>query len=295
MNKKVVGIGETVWDIFPSGKRLGGAPVNFAFFAKEFGAEAYPVSAVGDDAPGDEAMEALDAAGLRLGFIQRNSNPTGRVLVKTDGTGVPRYEIVEGVAWDSMSCDDRTLALLGDADVVCWGTLAQRSPQSRASIMKMVAAAPSRSLKVFDINLRQHYFSREIVEESLKCADLLKLNEDELPAVSELFSLEGDVRECVCSLVRRFSLSNVIYTCGSVCSEVYGAEGLLSHLDTPKVNVTDTVGAGDSFTATYVMARLGGASVTEAHALAVEVSAFVCTRSGAINPLPECLRTGLCR
>lgn len=295
MNKKVVGIGETVWDVFPSGKRLGGAPVNFAFFAKEFGAEAYPVSAVGEDALGDETMEALKATGLGLGYIQRNTSPTSRVLVRMDEFGVPRYEIVEGVAWDSMNCDDRTLALLSDADVVCWGTLAQRSAQSHGSIMKMVAAAPSQCLKVYDINLRQHYFSREIVEESLRCADILKLNEDELPVVSELLSLEGDVRECICSLARRFSLSNVIYTCGSVCSEIYGAEGLISRLDTPKVNVVDTVGAGDSFTATYVIARLNGASVAEAHALAVEVSAFVCTRSGAINPLPERLRMGASR
>ncbi len=291
---KIIGIGETVWDVFPSGKRLGGAPVNFAFFAKEFGAEVYPVSAVGDDALGDETMDALESTGLELGYIQRNSSPTSRVLVKTDDAGVPQYEIVEGVAWDSLTCDDRTLTLLADADVVCWGTLAQRSQQSHESIMKMVAAAPSKCLKVFDINLRQNYFSKEIIEESLEYADILKLNEDELPVVSELFALQGDVQLRICSLIRMFSLSNVIYTQGSVCSEIYGEEGLLSHLATPKVNVVDTVGAGDSFTATYVMARLDGASVAEAHGRAVKVSAFVCTQSGAINHLPARLRTDFC-
>ncbi len=290
MNKKVIGIGETVWDVFPTGKRLGGAPVNFAFFAKEFGADAYPVSAVGNDALGDETMSALEATGLDLGYIQRNASPTSRVLVKMDDAGVPQYDIVEGVAWDSMTVDGRTLELLSDADVVCWGTLAQRSPQSHESIMKMVAAVPSSCLKVFDINLRQGYYSCEIIEESLKYADVLKLNEDELPIVSELFSVEGDAGMRIGSLIRMFSLSSVIYTQGSVCSEVYGAEGLLSHLATPKVDVVDTVGAGDSFTATYVMARLNGASVSDAHSLAVKVSAFVCTQHGAINPLPEDLK-----
>ena len=295
MMKKVVSIGETVWDVFPSGKRLGGAPVNFAFFSKEFGADAYPVSAIGNDALGDETMRALESTGLDLGYIQRNDSPTSRVLVTMDDAGVPQYEIVEGVAWDDLTCDAGTLALFSDADVVCWGTLAQRSPRSHRSVLQMLAAVPASSLKVFDINLRQHYYSRETIEDSLKYADVLKLNEDELPIITGLFSIEDNAEASIAELIRRFSLRNVIYTQGSVCSDVYGVEGLLSHLPTPKVNVVDTVGAGDSFTATYVMSRLNGASVEEAHRLAVDVSAFVCTQSGAINPLPERLRTGACR
>lgn len=289
--KKVIGIGETVWDVFPSGKRLGGAPVNFSFFAKEFGAEAYPVTAIGNDALGDETLEALKATGLNLGHIQRNDKPTSRVLVTMDDAGIPQYEIVEGVAWDAMTCDGRTLDLFRDADVVCWGTLAQRTPCSRKSIMNMVASAPASCLKVYDINLRQNYFTRELVEESLKSADLLKLNEDELPIVAGMFSIEGGAEERVAKLIHRFSLNTVIFTQGSECSEVYGAEGLLSHLPTPKVKVADTVGAGDSFTATYVMARLNGATIREAHHLAVGVAAFVCTQSGAVNPVPERLKT----
>lgn len=288
--KKVIGIGETVWDVFSSGKRLGGAPVNFAFFAKEFGAEAYPVSAVGNDPLGDETLEALKATGLNLDYIQRNDKPTSRVLVTMDGAGIPQYEIVEGVAWDAIACDDRTLGLFRDADVVCWGTLAQRNPHSRESIMNMIAAAPASCLKVYDINLRQNYYNRDLIEGALKSADVLKLNEDELPLVVGMFSFDGDVATVIAELVRRFSLKNVIFTQGSACSEVYGVEGLLSHLLTPKVNVVDTVGAGDSFTSTYVMARLNGMSVDKAHALAVDVAAFVCSQSGAINPLPEKLR-----
>lgn len=293
--KKVIGIGEVVWDVFPSGKRLGGAPVNFSFFAKEFGADAYPVSAVGSDELGDETMEALAVTGLNLDFIERNALPTSRVLVTTDAQGVPQYEIVEGVAWDAMSYGARTSALVKDADVICWGSLAQRSPQSRKSIMEMVAAAPASCLKVFDINLRQHYFSEEIVAGSLKHADILKLNEDELPVVSSMFSFEGNPQERIAELIRRFSLRGVIYTQGAACSEVYGAGGLLSHLPTPRVDVVDTVGAGDSFTATYIMARQNGESVAAAHKLAVEVSAFVCTRSGAINALPDRLKISACR
>ncbi len=288
--KKVIGIGETVWDVFPSGKRLGGAPVNFAFFAKEFGAESYPVSAIGIDSLGDETLEALKRTGLNLDYIQRNDNPTSRVLVTMDSAGVPEYEIVEGVAWDFMSCNSKTLDLFKDADVICWGTLAQRSKKSCESVLKMIDSAPESCLKVYDINLRQHYYSREIVEASLERADVLKLNEDELPVVAELFSIPGSAAERISALIRRFSLKSVIFTQGSVCSEVYGPDGLLSHKDTPKVNVIDTVGAGDSFTATYVMSRINGESVEAAHEKAVEVSAFVCTCSGAINPVPESLK-----
>lgn len=288
--KKVIGIGETVWDVFPSGRRLGGAPVNFAFFAKEFGAEAYPISAVGNDPLGEETMAELEKTGLNLCCIQRNEKPTSRVLITVDEAGVPEYEIVEGVAWDSIVCDEKTFALLTDADVVCWGTLAQRTPFSRESILKMVDSTPESCLKVYDINLRQHYYSRETIEESLRRADVLKLNEDELPIVAGLFSISGSPLEQILSLIERFSLQNVIFTQGSLCSEVYGPEGLLSHKDTPRVEVVDTVGAGDSFTATYLMARLDGKSVDEAHSLAVSLAAYVCTCSGAINPVPESLK-----
>lgn len=291
--KKVIGIGETVWDVFPSGKRLGGAPVNFAFFAKEFGAESFPVSAIGNDELGDKTVEALEKTGLNLDYIQHNELPTSRVIVTVDESGVPGYEIVEGVAWDALDCDEKTVALLAEADVVCWGTLAQRSPLSRESILRMVDSAPESCLRVYDINLRQHYFCRETVEESLRRADILKLNEDELPIVAGLFSLSGSALEQILSLIERFSLKNVIFTQGSLCSEVYGPAGLLSHRDTPKVKVVDTVGAGDSFTATYIMARLGGKSVEEAHSLAVELAAYVCTCSGAINPVPESLKKAL--
>ena len=284
---KIIGIGEIVWDMLPAGKQLGGAPVNFAFFAKELGAEAYAISAVGDDELGNETLERASATGVDISLIQRNALPTSRVLVTLDEKGIPQYEIVEGVAWDAIECREQELALVGDADVICWGSLAQRSETSRKSILAMVDAAPQSCIKVFDINIRQHFYSREVVEESLRRADILKLNEDELPLVAELFGKKGKESEIIEALIADFDLQQVVLTCGAAYSEVYGKEGLVSHIATPKVTVADTVGAGDSFTATFVTLLWKGHSIGEAHAKAVEVSAFVCTQNGAIAPLPH--------
>ena len=186
-----------------------------------------------------------------------------------------------------MECTEQILELASDADVICWGSLAQRSARSRESILKIVDSAPEDCLKVFDINLRQNFYSREVIEESLERADILKLNEDELPVVCDIFAIEGEEREQILEIIRRYALKSIIYTQGAVCSEVYDAQGLVSRMDTPKVDVADTVGAGDSFTATYVTSLLHGKSPVEAHSLAVRVAAFVCTQRGAINPLPS--------
>ena len=285
--KKILGIGELVWDVFPEGKQLGGAPVNFAFFAKELGAEAYPVAALGTDELGDEAIQMLKPSGLSLDFIQRNSLDTSRVLVTTDENGVPQYEIVENVAWDAMECNTEILALASEADVICWGSLAQRSEKSRESILAILDAAPETCLMVFDINIRQKFYTAEVIEESLKRADILKLNEDELPIVCELFGIEGTQAERISQIIERYDLKNVIFTQGAVCSEVYDDSGLVSRMATPEVEVADTVGAGDSFTATYVTSILLGRTPLQAHELAVKVAAFVCTQNGAINPLPS--------
>lgn len=276
-----------MWDMLPQGKQLGGAPLNFAFFAKELGAEAYAISAIGKDALGDETLEKAKATGVDISLVQRNSLPTSRVLVTLDGNGIPQYEIVEGVAWDAIECGDQEKALVSDADVICWGSLAQRSEGSRKSVLAMIDAAKEECIKVFDINIRQHFYNREIIEASLERADILKLNEDELPLVAELFGLNGSTTEVIESLIARYSLRYVVLTCGAAFSEVYDATGVVSHIATPKVEVADTVGAGDSFTATFVTLLLQQRPVTEAHAKAVEVSAFVCTQHGAIAPLPK--------
>ena len=280
---KVIAIGEIVWDMLPSGKQLGGAPLNFAFFSKELGAEAYAISAVGNDALGDETLAVASATGVSLEYLQRNSLPTSRVLISLDDEGIPQYEIVEDVAWDALECPETILDLLKDASVICWGSLAQRSPKSRKSVLDMLAAAPEECVKVFDINIRQHYYSREVIETSLGYADILKLNEDELPLVASLLGLSGQERDIVRLLIEKYALEYLVYTHGADFSEVYSSTGEYSHVPTPKVKVVDTVGAGDSFTAVFVTSILQGLSMEESHAKAVEVSAFVCTQSGAIS------------
>ena len=284
---KIIAIGEIVWDCLPAGKQLGGAPLNFAFFAKELGAQAYAVSAVGNDELGDETLHVASATGVNLDFVQRNDLPTSRVLVTLDEKGIPQYEIVEGVAWDAVECPDSALELVRDASVICWGSLAQRTEKSRQSVLSMLSAAPASCLKVFDINIRQHYYSLEVIKNSLEYADILKLNEDELPLVAEMLGMTGSEEAVISEIIERYSLKYVVYTHGADFSRVYGAEGLLSHQDTPEVKVADTVGAGDSFTAVLVTSLLQGRDIATAHALAVEVAAFVCTRHGAINSLPE--------
>ena len=284
---KVIAIGEIVWDCLPSGKQLGGAPLNFAFFAKELGADAYAVSAVGGDELGDETLAVAATTGVCLDYVQRNSLPTSRVLVTLNEVGIPQYEIVEGVAWDAIEGSDAALKLVEDADVICWGSLAQRSEKSRNSILSLLDAAPDTCVKVFDINIRQHYYTKEVVEASLERANILKLNEDELPLVARMLGVEGSDKEIVSILIDMYSLKYLIYTHGADFSEVYSADGEYSHVPTPKVSVADTVGAGDSFTAVFVTSLLKGDSLKDSHEKAVKVSAYVCTKNGAINPLPE--------
>lgn len=284
---KIIGIGEVVWDCFPEGRRLGGAPVNFCFFAKELGAESYPVTAIGSEKLGDETFAELEKAGLELSYVARNTLPTGKVLVTLDAAGVPQYDIVEHVAWDAIESSGKVLKLACEADAVCWGSLALRSEKSREAIMKIIDTVPNTSWKIFDINIRQHFYSKDLIVESLQKANILKLNEDELPLLISLFSLSPDYGEAIVALIARFSLKYVIFTQGASCSGIYDAGGIISSIDTPKVEVVDTVGAGDSFTAAFVVNILGGESVAEAHCRAVAVSAYTCTQRGAINPLPD--------
>lgn len=290
---KITGIGEIVWDCLPEGRKLGGAPVNFCYFAKELGAEAYPVTAIGNDALGDETFAELKKTGLNLDCISRNDLPTGRVQVSLNDAGVPEYDIVENVAWDAIDCTPATLELARDMDAVCWGSLSQRSVKSRDAIMSIIGAVPEKALKVFDINIRKPFWSEEVITGSLERADILKLNEDELPMLVEMLSLPKSNDAAISCLAERFSLKYVLFTQGARCSAICDAGGEISLIDTPRVKVADTVGAGDSFTAAFVVSLLKGAPVQEAHRNAVDVAAFVCTRCGVMHPLPEELKRRL--
>ena len=279
-NKPIIlGIGEIVWDCLPAGRKLGGAPVNFAYHAMQLGAESYPVSAVGSDELGAETLSACHGYGLETRYIQVNTLPTSRVLVTLDNTGVPQYEIVENVAWDALEATPQALALASKADAICWGSLSQRSAVSRGAVLRLLSAVPSGAMRVFDINLRQHFYSKEVIESSLQQANVLKLNEDELPTVLSLLELKG-----VPEIIGHYKLDYLVFTHGADFSEVYSPEGLLSHIETPSVKVADTVGAGDCFTAAFVTSLLKGESPAASHEKAVRLSAWLCTLPGAINP-----------
>ena len=289
MSEYIVGIGEVLWDVFPTGRKLGGAPANFAYHVSQFGLEGLAVSAVGRDGLGEETLEALRGHGLHF-HMDRVEEPTGTVQVTLDEKGVPQYEIKTGVAWDNIPYTKELAQIAADTKAVCFGSLAQRSPVSRETIGWFLDAVPEDCLKVFDINLRQKFYTREVLEDSFKRADILKINEEEIVTVAQMFGIAGGGFEDNCrELMQRYGLDMVILTCGAVGSYVFHEAGM-SYLDTPVVQVADTVGAGDSFTGAFVACILEGKSVEEAHRTAVKVSAYVCTQTGAMPPVPGEIR-----
>ena len=289
MDRLVIGIGEALWDMLPEGKKLGGAPANFAFHAGQFGLESMAVSAIGLDPLGEEIAKELEEHGLPF-HLDRIDYPTGTVQVTLDSNGIPRYEIKEDVAWDNIPYTKELSDLAGRAQAVCFGSLAQRNPVSRETIGWFLDAVPEDCLKVFDINLRQSFYSKEIIEDSLRRCDILKLNDEELEIVKEMFGLEDLPTEGLCrSIIDEYGLKMLILTCGVNGSHVFSGD-VSSFIETPKVKVADTVGAGDSFTGAFVASILKGKTVREAHEAAVKVSAFVCTQSGAMPVIPEDLK-----
>ena len=293
MNKPlVIGMGEALWDVLPEGRKIGGAPANFAFHAGQAGMDARVVSAVGRDALGDETLLTLQQKGLNTDAVARVDFPTGMVQVTLSEGGIPQYDICEDVAWDNIPFTPALDELARNAQAVCWGSLAQRSEVSRNCIYRFLDAMPSEQgrLKVFDINLRQHFYSIDVIEASCQRANVLKINEEELVIVSELLRLGTPLVEQQCRLLmERFSLDMLVLTCGSNGSYIFTPVET-SFRVTPLVQVADTVGAGDSFTATLVADLLKGASVGVAHEHAVQLAAYVCTQQGAMAEWPEALR-----
>jgi fructokinase len=284
--KTIVGLGEILWDVFPERKVLGGAPANFAYHASQFGFKGYAISAVGKDLSGKEILDSL--AEKKLNFlIDSIDYPTGTVQVTLDDKGIPQYEICENVAWDNIPFTGQTEELARNCSAVCFGSLAQRNEVSRVTVHHFLELTPDNACKIFDINLRQHFYSKEIIHESLLHCNMLKINDEEVVEVAKLFGFEDFSEEEVCKqLLKDYNLTMVIETKGAVGSYVLTADEI-SYLDTPKVQVADTVGAGDSFTGTFVAALLHGESIRKAHQLAVEVSAYVCTQHGAMPKLPD--------
>ncbi len=290
MNQKryVVGLGEVLWDVLPEGKKLGGAPANFAYHAGQFlGMDnTIAVSALGNDKLADETVDALKEHGLN-DLLPRVPYPTGTVQVQLDEQGIPTYDIKENVAWDNIPFDEDIAQIARNCRAVCFGSLAQRNVVSRETIQKFLDATPADCLKIFDINLRQQFYTQEILRESFQRCNILKINDEELVLIGRMFGYPGlDIENKCWLILGKYNLDMLVLTCGTNGSYVF-TPGQMSFQETPKVKVADTVGAGDSFTGSFVGSILNGKSVPEAHRTAVQVSAFVCTQNGAMPALPQ--------
>ena len=284
MNQYIVGIGEVLWDCFDAHRTLGGAPFNFSFHVHQFGFQALAISAIGDDQLGLEIEQVCQLKGLDY-FFPRMPYPTGEVYVQMDRHGVPAYTICDDRAWDHIPFLPSMLPIAQHTRAVCFGSLAQRSADSRASIYAFLDATPIDALRIFDINLRMNYYSQDIIDSSLLRANVLKLNYDELLILQQIYHFADMGLEDACRyLLQTYDLRYLILTCGEDGSYVFTLDAM-SFLPTPDVRVKDTVGAGDSFTAAFIASVLRAKPLPEAHRIAVEVSAYFCTQSGATPTL----------
>ena len=282
----IVGLGEALWDVLPEGAKLGGAPANFAYHVSQFGLDSIAISALGNDILGDQTVKEFEQKGVNF-LMPRVDFPTGRVDVQLDNEGVPTYDIKTNVAWDNIPYTDELDKIARNAKAVCFGSLAQRSEVSRQTIQHFLENTPEGCMKIFDINLRQNFYTKEVIQESLDHCNVLKINDEELVAIGRMFGYPGlDIENKCWLILGKYNLDMLVLTCGTNGSYVFSPKKM-SFQETPVVEVADTVGAGDSFTATFTAAILSGKSIKEAHALAVKVSAFVCTQKGAMPVLPK--------
>ncbi len=274
----VVGIGELLWDVLPTGKKAGGAPINFVYHATQLGAEGYAISAVGKDELGEEIVQELDNNHIAH-CIESVDYQTGTVEVTLE-KGIPTYNIIENVAWDHIPVSSKAIEIVKKAKAICFGTLAQRNMDSRKALTELLSYAPEDALRFFDINIRQNYYSKELILDLLEKANILKINDEELEMLRPMMGLEGDYEVCCKALLEKYGLKYVILTAGSKFSAIYSTDEN-SVIGTPKVAVADTVGAGDSFSGAFVYSILAGKSLKEAHRKAVNTAAFVCSKEGA--------------
>jgi fructokinase len=287
---RVVGIGELLWDLLPSGAQIGGAPANFSYHAGALGAEARTISRVGDDTLGHELLAQLKVLGVSTECVQVDATlPTGTVAVEIDAAGQPCFDITANVAWDHLQANAAAMHAAASADALCFGTLAQRNAVSRRAIRALVAASPSSALRVLDVNLRQQYYSRELIEESLALATVLKVNDLELPKLVAMFGLTGDLRSTLEQIADRWQLNAIAVTRGDKGSVLLTTHEWSEHAGVP-VTVVDTIGAGDAFTAAMTVGLLSGWALDDVNAHANEVAAFVASCAGGTPPLPATIR-----
>ncbi|VGO12425.1 Fructokinase [Pontiella desulfatans] len=290
--KNIVGIGELLWDLFPTGARLGGAPLNFCYHCKQLGAQGIPVSAVGKDQLGGDIREILASKNIPDEFVAETPGlPTGTVDVQLDENGKPVYEIKQPVAWDSIPWSDALVQLAEKTDAVCFGSLAQRNEGSRKTIRGFLQAMKPDALKIYDINLRQDFYSKEIVADSLELCNVLKLSDEELPVVARMFALSGKVEEQLLTLVERFDLQMIAYTRGPDGSLLATMNEISDQPGYPGKAI-NSVGAGDSFSAALCMSLLAGRTIDEINDHALQVSTYVCMQDSATPELPENVKNG---
>lgn len=278
---KVVAIGEVLWDVIGEERHLGGAPFNFCYQSRAFGADAGMITRVGSDDLGEEILQRIADAGMPRALVQLDpEHPTGVVEVTVDKKGVPSYDIREDVAWDFIELPSHAREAIEAADIACFGTLAQRNAISRQSIQEALAAAKPNCLRVYDINLRQAYYSDEVIRESFALTDLLKMNEDELHVLQHMFGLPHDENESVAQLVARFDIATVVVTRGERGATAWSA-GEMVTVPGVKVKVKDTVGSGDAFTAVFATQLAAGAALRDALEMANLAGAYVASQNGA--------------
>lgn len=284
----VLGVGEVLWDVYPDAEHFGGAPANVALHAVALGAAGALVSAVGRDARGAAALARLDAAGVdRAAVASIAEHPTGAVSVTLDASGQPTYAFTPGSARDCIPWSAAVAAVSARADAVCFGSIAQRRDVSRATIQRAVAAAQTARWRLFDVNLRQSFHDADVLTASLRLANAVKLNEEELPIVARICGAEGNAPAGqLASLRARFDLALAVLTRGpegalivteTACEEVAGAP----------ISVVDTVGAGDAFAAAMLVGLLQGRPLMETAVHANRVAAYVCSQPGATPPIPR--------
>lgn len=284
-----IGIGEILWDVLPDARLLGGAPANFAYHVNALGGAGIPVSRVGNDALGVEALSILATSGLNIDAVSVDpAHPTGTVDARINVDGVATYVFPDDVAWDFITLDENARSLAARADAICFGTLAQRSRVSRAAIHDFLRAAPG-ALKVYDINLRQNFYSPAIITASLELADVLKINDDELAILIDMLSLPQGEQDALKTLMDRHGLTLCVLTRGDKGSLILSSDAI-SDLPGQSVEVADTIGAGDSFTAAMTMGYLSGWTLDEINRHAAKVAAYVCGQAGAMPAMPEGLR-----
>jgi len=292
MNFNIIGVGEVLWDLLLTGPQLGGAPANFAYHAHALGAQAQVITRVGKDDYGREIIRRFHAMGLPETTVQIDETvPTGTAKVALSGDGLAHFTIQENVAWDFIAVTDEAVAVARRADAICFGSLAQRCEASRNTIQYLVAATPPDALRVFDINLRQQFYSRDVVDKSFRLANVLKLNDDELPRLGDMFSLTGSTEDQIGQLAHTFGLRLVALTRGPNGSLLYqkdndNNDARWSDCPSRPVKIVDTVGAGDSFTAAMVLGLLRKMDLDEINTIANEVARYVCSQPGATPALP---------